>query len=245
MIFPPPKLRNLYKLTSFCLFPQFFTASRVIFVPFAASKVKSYSGFSSTEKALWCNTATSLLHSTVSSCFVILVILFDQTTQGDIVTKSSNLEFLTLCVSTGYFAYDLWDYVVSQLYLKSYGVVVHHVVILICYISALFKNVGIPFLAITLICELNSLFMHLRKLLSMSKHSIRQSQLYRGVWYAQWITFVTARLLPHIVTTVWVWKTRHFFPRELFFYMAFIGMVFIDVLNAHVSWEICILLKGF
>lgn len=110
-----------------------------------------------------------------------------------------------LC-APGYFAYDLWDYVLNRLYVKSPGIVVHHVVILICYISALTKTVGVPLLSLALVCELHSAFMHLRKLLSMSNFRVASSRAYKLVWQLQWATFLLARVVPHAFVT---WLTYH------------------------------------
>lgn len=109
-------------------------------------------------------------------------------------------------LGTGYFAYDLWDYVLNRLYVKSPGIVVHHVVILICYISALTKTVGVPLLSLALVCELHSAFMHLRKLMSMSSFSVAASPTYKLVWQLQWAMFLLARVVPHAYVT---WLTYH------------------------------------
>ncbi|KAJ0407951.1 hypothetical protein ATCC90586_006323 [Pythium insidiosum] len=103
-----------------------FATIRVAIAPLASSRVKSFSLLSMNNQPL---TALAAEHS------------FD----GDYVNRATSWEFLTTAVSTGYFAYDTWDYVLNRLYIKSPGIVAHHVVILICYISALTKTVGVFF----------------------------------------------------------------------------------------------------
>lgn len=120
-----------------------------------------------------------------------------------------------LLLGAGYFAYDLWDYVLNRLYIKSPGIVVHHVVILICYIAALTKTAGVPLLCFALVCELHSAFMHLRKLMVMSSFSPKASAVFRWVWAAQWATFMLARFIPHTIITVFTYQGRDLFAHAV------------------------------
>uniref|UniRef100_K3W6M4 TLC domain-containing protein n=1 Tax=Globisporangium ultimum (strain ATCC 200006 / CBS 805.95 / DAOM BR144) TaxID=431595 RepID=K3W6M4_GLOUD len=238
-----------------------FTVLRVVVVPLVALRVKSYTTFTDNNQLLWSNTIVSMLHSTCSSLLAIYALACDNSVHGNYVNRASYGEFVTTAVSTGvtihplvlswaflirslcvyydnslahslgYFAYDLWDYVLHRLYIKSPGIVVHHVVILICYISALTKTVGVPLLSLALICELHSAFMHLRKLMSMSNYSIGASSTYKWVWYLQWATFLLARTVPHAGVTWLVYQARDDFVQPTHFWMAFIGMLFINALN--------------
>ena len=115
----------------------------------------------------------------------------------------------------GYFAYDLWDYVLNRLYIKSPCIILHHVVVLICYISALTRTVGVPLLSFALVCELHSVFMHTRKLLTMSNYSVRQSSFLQWVWWGQWATFALARFVPHVIVTVMTYQARNLFKQQV------------------------------
>lgn len=208
-----------------------FTAARVFLAPNVAARVKTFAVLSNSNQLLWFNTFISMLHSTISSLLAIYAIAMDHSMAGDYVNRASYWEFVTTSVSTGYFAYDLWDFMLNRLYIKAPGIVAHHVVILICYISALTKTVGVPLLSLALICELHSAFMHLRKLMSMSGYSLQAPSAYRLVWAGQWITFAAARMLPHIAVTILTYQGYSLFTNNWYFGMAFIGMIFIDALN--------------
>lgn len=178
-----------------------------------------------------------MLHSTASSLLAIYALSADHSLAGDFVNEASYPEFVTTAISTGrlgdlrsgqvyrhglitllllgYFAYDLWDYVLNRLYIKSPGIVVHHVVILICYIAALTKTVGVPLLCFALMCELHSAFMHLRKLMVMSSYSPKASAFFRWVWAAQWATFLLARFIPHTIITVLTFQARQLFANAV------------------------------
>ena len=59
-----------------------------------------------------------------------------------------------LCVSCGYFAYDQWDMLRYRLYSGWIpSILVHHLVLLVCFTLALYRNVTINYLILTLICE--------------------------------------------------------------------------------------------
>jgi hypothetical protein len=62
--------------------------------------------------------------------------------------------FEALCFSCGYFAYDQWDMLHYRLYNGWIpSILVHHLVLLICFTLALYRNVTINYLILTLICE--------------------------------------------------------------------------------------------
>lgn len=122
--------------------------------------------------------------------------------------------------------------------------------VLFCYIAALIKGVGIPLLSLALICELHSASMHVRKLMSLFAFTLSSSY-YRVVWRVQWITFVTTRLLPHLLITAMVYLNKDRFEQQVHlflkssalltlaeqshFWTAFIGMLVIDTQNVQVG----------
>ncbi|POM68322.1 membrane protein [Phytophthora palmivora] len=211
-----------------------FAIVRVMVMPLVSANVKAFSTLSTFGQLLFSNTAVSMLHSALSSLLAISALLTSHSLSDDYVNTVTRGEFLATAVSTGYFAYDLWDYVLNRLYVKSPGIILHHVVVLICYISALTKTVGVPLLSFALVCELHSVFMHARKLLTMSNNSVQQSPLLRWVWRAQWISFAIARFLPHVVVAMLTYQGRDLFAQQLLFAMAFGGIIFINLLNIQV-----------
>ncbi|KAE9039845.1 hypothetical protein PR001_g6069 [Phytophthora rubi] len=215
-----------------------FAVARMEIVPRASAKVKAFPALSPFSQLLFSNTAVSLLHSAVSSLLAISALFTSHSLDGDFVNTVTRGEFLATAVSTGYFAYDLFDYMLNGLYVKSPGIILHHVVVLICYISALVKTVGVPLLSLALVCELHSVFMHARKLLTMSNYSVRQSALLRWVWRTQWGSFVVARFAPHIVVAVLTYQGKNLFAHQLHFLMAFSGIIFINLLNIHLFFDV-------
>lgn len=63
-----------------------------------------------------------------------------------------------LCFSCGYFAYDQLDMLQYRLYSGWIpSILLHHLILLICFTLALYRNVTINYLILTLICEVCSL----------------------------------------------------------------------------------------
>jgi hypothetical protein len=59
-----------------------------------------------------------------------------------------------LCFSCGYFAYDQLDMLHYRLYSGWIpAILVHHLILLICFTLALYRNVTINYLILTLVCE--------------------------------------------------------------------------------------------
>ena len=62
--------------------------------------------------------------------------------------------YAALCFSCGYFAYDQWDMLHYRLYNGWIpAILLHHLILLICFSLALYRNVTINYLILTLICE--------------------------------------------------------------------------------------------
>ncbi|KAI3460575.1 hypothetical protein Pfo_017238 [Paulownia fortunei] len=115
---------------------------------------------------LFVNTCVSLLHSSITSASVVLILLNQWMKSGvNQMFKHSQLVEVTwpwayqaLCFSCGYFAYDQWDMLLYGLYSGWIpSILVHHLVLLVCFTLALYRKVTINYLILTLICEHGSL----------------------------------------------------------------------------------------
>lgn len=69
--------------------------------------------------------------------------------------------YRALCFSCGYFAYDQWDMLRYGLYSGWIpSILVHHLILLICFTLALYRNVTVNYLILTLICEVYPIILH-------------------------------------------------------------------------------------
>lgn len=64
--------------------------------------------------------------------------------------------YSALCFSCGYFAYDQLDMLRYRLYSGWIpGILMHHLILLICFTLALYRNVTINYLILSLVCEVH------------------------------------------------------------------------------------------
>ncbi|KAF9599815.1 hypothetical protein IFM89_001761 [Coptis chinensis] len=118
--------------------------------------------FTVSRDPLFVNTCVSLLHSSIASVSVILILINQWIAKGPgKMFEHSQLfaatwpgAYSALCFSSGYFAYDQWDMLHYRLYSGFIpSILVHHLVLLVCFTLALFRNITINYLILTLICE--------------------------------------------------------------------------------------------
>lgn len=102
--------------------------------------------------------------ATIAFSFAVIFILFRELCNGPsgmfdhskLVEDAWPWAFEALSFSCGYFAYDQWDMLRYRLYNGWIpSILVHHLVLLICFTLALYRNVTINYLILTLICEVS------------------------------------------------------------------------------------------
>ncbi|OMO86935.1 hypothetical protein COLO4_20860 [Corchorus olitorius] len=214
---------------------------------------------------LFVNTSVSLLHSTVTStsglvanvslgnvnnCNVQLVVFilvnqwfisgFEQMFEHtQLVEGNWPWAYEALCFSCGYFAYDQWDMLCYHLYSGFIpGILMHHLILLICFTLALYRHVTINYLILTLICELHSIFLHVRKLRRMAGIRDAKSRIVKVEWVLNWTMFVFARLVSHILITVKLIIDASKFEKGIQWPLAMFGMAGMNLLNAFLGIDL-------
>ncbi|CAJ2667763.1 unnamed protein product [Trifolium pratense] len=189
---------------------------------------------------LFVNTSVSLIHSMVTSTSVIFILYRQWLSNGSsgmfdhsqLVEGTWPWAFEALCFSCGYFAYDQWDMLHYRLYNGWIpSILVHHLVLLICFTLALYRNVTINYLILTLICELHSIFLHVRKVRRMAGIRNARSIVVKLEWFLNWITFFVARCASHILITAKLIRDAHKFGKGVELPLALFGMAGMNFLN--------------
>ncbi|CAI9112790.1 OLC1v1013283C1 [Oldenlandia corymbosa var. corymbosa] len=200
---------------------------------------------------LFVNTCVSLLHSSVTSATVVIVLvnqwiksgtedMFEHFQLVDVMWPGA---YSALCFSSGYFAYDQWDMLLYRLYSGTIpSILVHHLVLLICFTLALFRKVTINYLLLTLICELHSVFLHTRKVRRMAGFRDGSSIVVKIEWALNWFTFVVARVISHVLITVKLIKDASKFGKGVELPLALCGMAGMNLLNTFLGLD---LLKAY
>ncbi|KAF2953522.1 uncharacterized protein [Oryza sativa Japonica Group] len=200
---------------------------------------------------LFVNTAVSLLHSSLTSASVIFV-LVNRWHNKDLKNMFEHEElfggswvgaYSALCFSCGYFAYDQLDMLRYRLYSgRIPGILMHHLILLICFTLALYRNVTINYLILTLVCELHSVFLHIRKLRRMAGFRDYNRKIVKLEWVLNWTTFVSARVACHILITYKLIIDAHKFDSGIELPLALFGMAGMNLLNIFLGLD---LLKAY
>ncbi|GMH17166.1 hypothetical protein Nepgr_019007 [Nepenthes gracilis] len=190
---------------------------------------------------LFVNTSVSLLHSTMASVSVVFILLKQlgaakgsmQIFEHDnLVSGSWSWAYSALCLSCGYFAYDQCDMLLYRLYSGLIpAILVHHLILLMCFTLALYRNVTINYLILTLICELHSVFLHVRKLRRMAGIRTAESKAVKAEWILSWISFFFARIIPHVLITIKLIRDASKFDKGVEHPLALFGMFGMNLLN--------------
>ncbi|KAL6515537.1 hypothetical protein OROHE_018571 [Orobanche hederae] len=186
------------------------------------------------------NTCISLLHSSITSALVVLIMLNQWMRIGveklfehsQLVQVSWPLAYQALCFSCGYFAYDQLDMLLYRLYSGFIpSILVHHLVLLVCFTLALYRKVTINYLILTLICELHSVFLHVRKVRRMAGLRDATTKSVKAEWILNWLAFGFARLLPHVLITAKLVRDAPRFGKGIELPLALSGMAGMNLLN--------------
>ncbi|KAI9091020.1 TLC domain-containing protein [Phlyctochytrium arcticum] len=155
---------------------------------------------------VFANHLVSGIHAVFASALVISTFITYPELVGDLQgvhagAKALNQARFALAFSTGYFIADCLDMALNGVYAGNFGIWAHHVVALACYVSGLHHCLLYPYLVLTLLVELNSLFIHTRKLLlltynsSISSMPVPHLALYKTATTWMKLTFVPTRML--------------------------------------------------
>lgn len=203
--------------------------------------------FSVSPDPLFVNTSVSLLHSSITSLSVILIVVnqWVANVPGKMFEHSQLFAatwpgaYPALCFSSGYFAYDQWDMLHYRLYSGLIpSILVHHLILLVCFTLALFRNITINYLILTLICEMHSVFLHIRKVRRMAGIRNAKSKIVRVEWIFSWITFFVARLASHILITFKLIKDADKFGTGIELPLALSGMIGMNFLNVFLGLDL-------
>ncbi|XP_013403668.1 TLC domain-containing protein 2 [Lingula anatina] len=117
----------------------------------------------------WRNLFVSWVHALICaiwvlSCFVVLPEMVD-----DLVGHYTMYSYLLVCFSVGYFIYDFGDILVNKHMLKMWEVQAHHIAINVTFGYHVLYCTCIGYNVVALLAEVNTVFLHTRKLLQLSK----------------------------------------------------------------------------
>ena len=126
----------------------------------------------------WRNILTSFVHSSIAGIWTILVFVLEPSLSEDMLNSYSEYAQTLVCFSIGYFIYDFIDMAMYHLKGSTYELLLHHIMLIICYGMTVANKTYVAYSALSLLVEVNSIFLHARQLLIFAGFQ-KTSQTYR------------------------------------------------------------------
>ncbi|XP_046876886.1 TLC domain-containing protein 2-like [Hypomesus transpacificus] len=118
---------------------------------------------------IWRNTFTSLVHSSLTGTWAVLCFYQNPRMAEDLISSHSLFSHALISVSTGYFVYDLLDMALNQRLSRSWEMLLHHYMVISCFSLPLLTRLYVGFAVVSLLVEVNSVFLHTRQLLRLAR----------------------------------------------------------------------------
>ncbi|XP_065674658.1 TLC domain-containing protein 2 [Hydra vulgaris] len=183
---------------------------------------------------LWRNTFCSLLHSAISSLWVLLCYWDEPKLLSDMVLTSSKFSVLLVMFSTGYFFYDLFD-LIGHEKMREWELLIHHISVITAFMISVITSRYQGFAVCSLIMEVNSIFLHIRRLMRLEDQN--KSFLYslNGVFLL--ITLIFCRICMSGWMIRWLLVNYRSLP-FLHYVVGLFGMVVITVNNIGLMYRL-------
>ncbi|XP_076607065.1 TLC domain-containing protein 2-like [Chaetodon auriga] len=187
----------------------------------------------------WSNISTSLAHSSLTGTWAALCLYRQPQMLKDLISSHSLFSHSLVAVSTGYFINDFLDVAFNQSFKQSWEVLLHHSAVISCFSLAVTSRLYLGFAVVSLLIEINSVFLHIRQLLLLSGQRNRPGTEITAprpsVTYSMtsWLNLGTL-LVFRVCTTGWMsrWLAAHrkHIPRHVLM-MGTVGLSLISTMN--------------
>jgi len=149
--------------------------------------------------------------------------------QDDLIRKFTFSSHALVCFSIGYFLYDAVDMLLYHRKRSTYELLVHHFLVVLCFSLAVTSRQYVAYGALSLMVEINSVFLHTRQLFIIT-HEPKSSMRYKTNALLNVATFVSFRILLLGWMTRWLTVHREEIPIG-FFTAGSVGLAVIVVMN--------------
>ncbi|OWF41596.1 TLC domain-containing protein 2-like [Mizuhopecten yessoensis] len=115
----------------------------------------------------WKNILISWVHALICGVWDILCLVLYPELFGDLILHINYFTFLMIPFSTGYFLYDSIDMLINKKLRQNWEVTAHHIAVASMFWFNFHQKLCIGYNVLALMAEVNSFFLHTRKLLQM------------------------------------------------------------------------------
>ncbi|KAB0361121.1 hypothetical protein FD754_005277 [Muntiacus muntjak] len=161
----------------------------------------------------WRNTCVSLVHSLLTGAGALLGLSLYPQMSADPIHGHPPWALVLVAVSVGYFLADGTDLFWNQTLGQAWELLCHHVVVVSCLSTAVLSGHYVGFSVVSLLLELNSTCLHLRRLLLLSRQA--PSLAFSVTSWATLATLALFRLVPLGWMSLWLFQQRHQIPLAL------------------------------
>uniref|UniRef100_A0A0A9VU59 TLC domain-containing protein 2 n=1 Tax=Lygus hesperus TaxID=30085 RepID=A0A0A9VU59_LYGHE len=142
----------------------------------------------------WRNIANSLIHSFITGIGACLCFYYTPEMRKDLVGPINLASQHLISFSIGYFTYDMLDMAMNDRKSKTYELLLHHFMVILCFSTAVTGRTYQGYSLMALLVEVNSIFLHVRQLMILTDFS-KNSVAYRVNNSLNMGTFVVCRIL--------------------------------------------------
>ncbi|XP_064648642.1 TLC domain-containing protein 2-like [Lineus longissimus] len=121
------------------------------------------------------NVLISWIHACIVGPWTLACALFLNEYWTDSIVYVEIYGYSLLAFSTGYFLYDCFDCIVNNKVFKMWEVCLHHVAVISTFLYNLVQVKFVGYVIYALLVEVNSIFLHARKLMQMAKVDFNHS----------------------------------------------------------------------
>jgi len=159
------------------------------------------------------NIFVSLLHSSLTGLGGLVCFFLDPDMAKDLIHHHHERCYILSAISIGYFIHDFLD--LSKSKKSEWELQLHHVVVLLCFGSALLTKQYIGYNMVAFLIEINSMFLHIRSLLQVCGVS-KFSSAYRINSLFNFATFIVNRIMVLAWMTRWIIINKDAIPLLLY-----------------------------
>ena len=154
----------------------------------------------------WFNAIGSLLHSSVTGIGSLCCFYIDPNLAFKICENYSFFAFAVASFSLGYFIHDFIQSITRRPLKSSWEILLHHAVVILCFGICVVNQKFVNFVVVALLCEVNSIFLHIRQLLKFCNFP-KNSKFYKLIIHLNIFSYIFFR----ICTLSWMvrWLVLH------------------------------------
>ncbi|KAK4471050.1 hypothetical protein MN116_000560 [Schistosoma mekongi] len=178
---------------------------------------------------VWQNTCVSLVHAVVSGIWSLSTFYFEPDFLKDLINLSTWKTTSLVSYSLGYFIFDFAHMAILHPYRSTAELLVHHFVIFLCFSSALLSGKYIGYAVVSLLPEVNSVFLHLRRVMNYL-HIPKENCFFHATCLLNIGTFIVFRFMVLSWMAWWIFVNRDKIPSG-YYCLGSVGLSVLIVMN--------------